>query len=254
MSLHTSFSPWAICEIQGTIFLLLRFLATWDTCLGIPHSWCEIKSWKSFYLEQESGCKKVTTAGIATVAEGIQKPQECISTGVIRLFHLVVLSHADIPLLVWGVRCHIYLFLLPYIRAFLSRTKGLCKWFVVVVVKKYSKFEIGELCFSKPFHKFLSDHVPGSWQYEATSFQTVNRGNDQIHPAVCPISLKYLGTLILTYCLYRLSVGHGGMVGQLFCYALLDRNLCEKEQLYIPGILPSRVVWFSTKISMFLIT
>lgn len=119
----------------------------------------------------------------------------------IRFFHLDILSHVDIPPLVWGVRCHIYLFLLPYIRAFLSITKGLCKGFVVVVVvivvKKSSKFEIGEQCFLKSFHKLLSDLVPGSWQYEATSLQTVNnRGNDQIHPAVYPISLKYLENLM----------------------------------------------------------
>lgn len=108
-------------------------------------------------------------------------------------FHLHILSHIDIPPLVWGVRCHIYLFLFPYIRAFFSRTKGLCKRFFVVMVKKNSNFAFGELCFSKPFQKLLSDLVPGSWQYEVTSFQTVNnRGNDQIHPAVCPISLKYL--------------------------------------------------------------
>lgn len=49
----------------------------------------------------------------------------------------------------------------------------------------------------KTFHKLLSDLVPGSWQYEATSFQTVNnRGNDQIRPTVCPISLKYLEILM----------------------------------------------------------
>lgn len=112
-------------------------------------------------------------------------------------FYLDILSHVDIPPLVWGVRCHIYLFLFPYIRAFLLRTKILCKWVFVVVVKKNGKFETGKLCFSKPFHKLLSDLVPGSWQYEATSLQTVNnRGNDQIHPAVCPISLKYLGILM----------------------------------------------------------
>lgn len=111
-------------------------------------------------------------------------------------FHLGISSHVDIPLFIWGVRCHVYLFLLPYIRAFLSRTKGLCKGFVGVVVKKSSKFEIGEWCFLKPFHKLLSDLVPGSWQYEATSFQTVNRGNDQIHPAISPISLKCLEILM----------------------------------------------------------
>lgn len=123
----------------------------------------------------------------------------CLHWYLSDFFQLDILSHVDIPPFVWGVRCHMFLFLLPYRRAFLSRTK--CLWkgvvVVVVVVMKNSKFEIGELCFLKPFHKLLSDLVPGSWQYEATSLQTVNnRGNDQIHPAVCPISLKYLEILM----------------------------------------------------------
>lgn len=33
----------------------------------------------------------------------------------------------------------------------------------------------------------------GSWPGEAVSFQMVNnRGNDQAHPVICPISLEYL--------------------------------------------------------------